>query len=173
MNSWIGLTLITAGAVIMFLNFFRYRSVLAAMPFIDPSARNLLRHLIQAHGGLMVFFLLGYAVTAFAFFHQWQIVGETFVGLIFAFGAVFIYLGLSIQSRFVNALMTTMERLVSMCASCKRVRIPGAGTDDAGAWQRVDLRYCHESLFSHGICPDCAERLYGSAVGSAPIPQPE
>ncbi len=48
-----------------------------------------------------------------------------------------------------------LEGILPICASCKRIR-------DGGAWQSVE-RYVaarSDAEFSHGICPDCAERLY-------------
>ena len=42
------------------------------------------------------------------------------------------------------------EGLLCICAECKKV-IRSAGTVSAGA----------TPLVSHGICPECAEKLYG------------
>lgn len=44
-----------------------------------------------------------------------------------------------------------------ICASCKKIR------DDKGYWNQIES-YIHdhsEAEFSHGICPDCAKKLYG------------
>ena len=50
----------------------------------------------------------------------------------------------------------TLNGLLPICASCKRIR------DDRGYWQQVEtyIRQRSEADFTHGICPDCAERLY-------------
>lgn len=50
----------------------------------------------------------------------------------------------------------TLEGLLPICAACKKVR------DDKGYWNRIE-DYIHnhtQARFSHGICPDCAQRLY-------------
>jgi PAS domain S-box-containing protein len=50
----------------------------------------------------------------------------------------------------------TLRGIIPICASCKKIR------DDQGAWQQIEA-YLHEHAdaeFSHGICPDCFERLY-------------
>ncbi len=50
-----------------------------------------------------------------------------------------------------------LSGLLPLCASCKSVR------DDKGYWQDVAL-YMRDRLdaeITHGICPPCAERLYG------------
>lgn len=49
-----------------------------------------------------------------------------------------------------------LEGLLSICASCKKIR------NDQGDWDRVEayLREYSCLEFSHGICPDCAQKLY-------------
>jgi hypothetical protein len=50
-----------------------------------------------------------------------------------------------------------------MCASCKKIRNEGAKATDPGAWVDVDsyVTAHSEATFSHGICPECARKLYG------------
>lgn len=50
----------------------------------------------------------------------------------------------------------TLSGLLPICASCKKVR------DDRGYWNQIEayLRTRTEAEFTHGICPDCARRLY-------------
>ena len=51
----------------------------------------------------------------------------------------------------------TLEDLLPICASCRNVR------DDEGYWRRID-EYLHSRAgmqFTHGLCPACAEKLYG------------
>ena len=49
-----------------------------------------------------------------------------------------------------------LSGLIPICASCKSVR------DDSGFWQQIEgyLQDNSEAMFSHGICPDCTEKLY-------------
>jgi PAS domain S-box-containing protein len=55
--------------------------------------------------------------------------------------------------------LATVKRLSGMlpiCASCKKIR------DDKGYWNQIEA-YIHEhsdATFSHGICPECAKKLY-------------
>ena len=49
-----------------------------------------------------------------------------------------------------------LSGLLPICASCKKIR------DDKGAWHQIET-YIHshsEAQFSHGICEECARRLY-------------
>lgn len=50
-----------------------------------------------------------------------------------------------------------LSGFIPICASCKKIR------NDAGYWQQVEsyIRDHSEAKFSHGICPDCGEKLYG------------
>jgi len=49
-----------------------------------------------------------------------------------------------------------LSGLLPICSGCKKIR------DDGGYWQDVAvyIRDHSEAEFSHGICPDCRERLY-------------
>ena len=50
----------------------------------------------------------------------------------------------------------TLSGLLPICASCKKVR------DDRGYWNQIEayIEAYSEAQFSHGICPECAEKLY-------------
>jgi PAS domain S-box-containing protein len=50
----------------------------------------------------------------------------------------------------------TLRGIIPICASCKKIR------DDEGYWHDVAvyIRDHSEAEFSHGICPDCAKKLY-------------
>jgi len=49
-----------------------------------------------------------------------------------------------------------LRGFIPICAACKKIR------DDQGYWQQIEtyLRDHSEAQFSHGICPDCMQRLY-------------
>ena len=50
----------------------------------------------------------------------------------------------------------TLKGLLPICASCKMIR------DDRGYWERVETYISKhtQAEFTHGICPDCRDRLY-------------
>jgi len=53
--------------------------------------------------------------------------------------------------------LETLSGLVPICSNCKKIR------DDKGYWNHLE-QYIEEhskALFSHGICPECKEVLYG------------
>ena len=56
----------------------------------------------------------------------------------------------------------TLEGLVPICASCKKIREEGANPFDQASWSSIE-RYISERTdaeFTHGLCPECAKRLY-------------
>jgi tetratricopeptide (TPR) repeat protein len=62
-----------------------------------------------------------------------------------------------------NALLMAQAELkqlhgfIPICAACKKIR------GDEGSWHQLEsyIRDHSEAEFTHGICPDCRERLYG------------
>jgi PAS domain S-box-containing protein len=52
----------------------------------------------------------------------------------------------------------TLKGFIPICAKCKKVR------DDQGYWSQIEkyISEHSEALISHGICPECAEELYGN-----------
>lgn len=54
------------------------------------------------------------------------------------------------------AKVKVLSGMLPICASCKKIR------DDQGYWNHIEAYIEHNSnaLFSHGICPECASRLY-------------
>lgn len=50
----------------------------------------------------------------------------------------------------------TLRGLVPICMGCKKIR------NDQGYWEQLEVYISQhtEAEFSHGLCPDCRERLY-------------
>jgi PAS domain S-box-containing protein len=66
------------------------------------------------------------------------------------------------RKRLIDQLQTalsevkTLQGIIPICTHCKKIR------DDDGYWQRVE-QYIQERsdvLFTHGICDDCAKKMY-------------
>ncbi len=51
----------------------------------------------------------------------------------------------------------TLSGLVPICSKCKKIR------DDKGYWNQVEVHIQNHTYakFSHGICPECSDELYG------------
>ena len=54
----------------------------------------------------------------------------------------------------------TLRGIVPICANCKKIR------DDKGYWNQVEMYISahSEAEFSHGICPECVNKLYPEFV---------
>jgi ligand-binding sensor domain-containing protein len=74
-----------------------------------------------------------------------------------------------LQERIREALanIKTLSGLLPICAWCKKVR------DDSGYWSQIEtyVKEHTEAEFSHGICPDCGEKLRAPGSGSGLEPQ--
>jgi ligand-binding sensor domain-containing protein len=60
------------------------------------------------------------------------------------------------------AQIKVLDGLIPICSNCKKIR------DDKGFWNQME-KYIHEhseATFSHGICPECEEKLYGSYLST-------
>ena len=64
---------------------------------------------------------------------------------------------LIMKLRKANEEIKTLNGLLPICASCKKIR------DKNDNWQQVEvyIRDRSEVEFTHGICPECMEKLYG------------
>lgn len=51
----------------------------------------------------------------------------------------------------------TLKGIIPVCAKCKNIR------DDKGYWTKIEsyIQKHSEAEFSHGMCPECSEKLYG------------
>ena len=61
----------------------------------------------------------------------------------------------------------TLSGLLPICASCKNVR------DDKGYWTQIEqyIQEATDAQFSHGICPDCMNKLYPGLEADKPPEQ--
>ena len=51
----------------------------------------------------------------------------------------------------------TLKGIVPICSKCKKIR------DDTGYWNQIEsyIQKHSEAEFSHGMCPNCSDELYG------------
>ncbi|MBU1244063.1 hypothetical protein KKD52_06805 [Myxococcota bacterium] len=75
------------------------------------------------------------------------------------FESVFIVLIGAVIIHFTHSLLKRMkylEGILPVCASCKKIR------DEQDHWHPIEsyVRERSDVEFSHGICPECAEKLY-------------
>lgn len=63
---------------------------------------------------------------------------------------------LIVELRAALSKVKKLSGLIPICASCKKIR------DDNGYWNQIEsyIRSRSDADFSHGICPECADKLY-------------
>ncbi len=61
-----------------------------------------------------------------------------------------------------NEKINTLETLLPICSSCKKIRVEGGDPDDQQAWENLESYISDRtsSTFTHGICPDCLDKYY-------------
>jgi hypothetical protein len=109
-------------------------------------------------GGVYAFFYVSeYAYLVVIMTMAYALLGR-FVDLHVSVGQ----LNADLERRVAEALadIKVLRGLIPICAACKKIR------DDQGFWTRIEeyLTEHSEATFSHGICPDCARRLYPDVV---------
>ena len=68
-----------------------------------------------------------------------------------------------------NALrkIITLESILPICSNCKKIRKPDSDSKKMESWQPLEsyITEMTTSKFSHGICPECAAKLYPQFYG--------
>jgi CheY-like chemotaxis protein len=67
------------------------------------------------------------------------------------------------------AKVKTLSGLLPICAGCKKIR------DDSGYWNQIEdyIRRHSDVDFTHGLCPECAKKLYPQYYVPGPTPPDE
>ncbi|MBU4228926.1 MAG: hypothetical protein KKG88_01350 [Proteobacteria bacterium] len=162
MQHILSIVMILTGAVVMLFCFLKARELHILTPFIPERSKPEIIRALRLHRGLMFFFLLIYCVVAWAFFLDLPFVGEFLVGLVFLSGAIFVLLGLRVQTRMLLEIKNTLHGLLPICASCKKIRSADGDPHDPAAWSSVETFISTKTSanFTHSICPDCLKKLY-------------
>lgn len=65
------------------------------------------------------------------------------------------------QTKSLKKKVTQLEGILPICASCKNIRT------ENGDYEQIETFITNHSgvLFSHGLCPDCAKKLYPEYFG--------
>lgn len=162
MQHILSIVMILSGAVVMLFNLVKARDLHVLTPFIPERSKQEIIRSLRLHRAMMFFFLLGYCVVAGVFSLRFPFVGELLVGLVFLFGSLFVLLGLHIQTRMLLEIKNTLQGLLPICASCKKIRSADGDPHDPASWTTVEKFISAKTSagFTHSICPDCLKKLY-------------
>ncbi|MBW1965230.1 MAG: hypothetical protein JRI40_08485 [Deltaproteobacteria bacterium] len=62
--------------------------------------------------------------------------------------------------------VNTLESFLPICSNCKKIRKPNSDPQKMESWQQLESYISEKtsSQFSHSICPECAEKIYGEII---------
>ncbi len=151
--------LIFSGAIIVLISILATKDIKKVLPLVPERQRKHITWYLMLHRVLMAFFVCGYLVVLFAFIFHYSFISETFVSLIFFFGAIFVFIGVSAQSRLMTEVQHTLQGILPICCKCNKIRNVDANQKDPHAWKKIEdfLSEKTDVNFSHGLCPECFE----------------
>jgi PAS domain S-box-containing protein len=112
LSSFISLLLIAAGATVMAVCIRRFGPAVRQLKRVSEKEYIKIKPLANFNRALMAFFLMGYLAVALSIVLQVRIIGEYFVGAVFFFGAVFVLLGIVLQSKMTASLKYRFEAAI-------------------------------------------------------------
>jgi two-component system cell cycle sensor histidine kinase/response regulator CckA len=104
LSSYISVLLIAGGAAVMAVCIRRFGPAVRQLKRVSEKEYLKIKPLANFNRALMVFFLVGYLAVALSIVLKVRIIGEYFVGTVFFFGAVFVLLGIVLQSKMTASL---------------------------------------------------------------------
>jgi hypothetical protein len=158
-QTMVNCALILCGALIMLFSIVKARELIKAIPFVTERRRRDLVRGLMLHRGLMIFFVFGYCFVLVAVALRYSMISESILSIILFFGAVFVFIGIFVQSRLLSEVQNTLQGILPICARCKKIRVEDGIYNDPAAWKVIET-YISEKAdveFSHGLCPGCYE----------------
>jgi response regulator RpfG family c-di-GMP phosphodiesterase len=113
----ISITLLTAlligiGAVVMFCNILKCRSNIRNAQDLLAADNQRVKRLFAIHQSLMFFFLLGYFFVLITILLDISIASTLFTGIIFFFGAMFVFNGISLQADMIASIRQRHSKIL-------------------------------------------------------------
>lgn len=105
-------TLISVGSLIMLASIIRFRSSIQSSCHLFFKSSKNVHSLYRIHLLLMAFFLIGYLSVIYSIVHSIPLIGVIFIGAIFFFGAVFVFLGIKLQSIMFNSINLQHDEII-------------------------------------------------------------
>ncbi len=154
---------IFSGAAILLGAIIKIKELFAVTALVPERNRRFILWSLRGEIFLLLFFLAGYLVVAGAFFLEYAVIGKFFVSLVFFFGAVFVLIGTALTARILVEVQDTLQGLLPICMSCKKIRREGALSSDQEGWSEIETYISGrtQAKFSHGLCPRCLTKARG------------
>ena len=107
------LLLIASGAVVMLISILKYNGTIRLANGLLSADKKVIHRLEKIHRLLMCFFLGGYLVVFVSLIASLHIVGNIFTSMIFFFGALFVFIGILLQSNMLLSIRDNLEEMVN------------------------------------------------------------
>lgn len=107
------LLLTISGGLVMIASVIKFQSIKKKAKELISTNNLVIYRLYHVHLILMLFFLAGYLVVAFSILFNIDIVGTLFTGIIFFFGAIFVFMGIIMQSAFLGSIKRRHNKIIS------------------------------------------------------------
>lgn len=104
--------LIFAGTIVMFLCIMKFRDNVRLSKNIIPKDSNIIALISGSHQIFMMFFFLGGILVFYTIYQGIQNISIYFVGVIFFFGAIFVLLGILLQSDMLSSIKAQHNEVV-------------------------------------------------------------
>lgn len=104
--------LILFGAIIMLLSICKYHSTIHLAQSFIGFAKKKATAWYKIHHLLMIFFLFGYLAILFLIAMNIRLANDLFTGVIFFFGAGFVYIGIVLQTRMLRSIKKQHQELI-------------------------------------------------------------
>ena len=149
------------GVVIVFVSILRSKSLFMAMPFIVGKNRPAVTRFLRHHKMLLVLFLVGHVVVGGAISLGLPFGNTPVIGASFFLVAVFIYFSSVLETKLLTEIQDTVQALMPICASCKKMRSPDADWRKPESWMEIERFITSETgaNFTHGLCPECSKEF--------------
>ena len=100
----ITVVLIGSGGIVMLISIIKYNYTMKNASNIVSTEKSSKKILYKVNKLLMIFFLLGYLLVLFCLIFKIHIISGIFIGLIFFFGAIFVFIGIVLQADMLTSI---------------------------------------------------------------------
>lgn len=114
--------LVFSGIVFMVLGILKFRSNIRLMREFYGSDDLSISHSLAFHQSLLFLFLFGYIIILFAYMFNISLGSEMITGLIFFFGAVFVFIENNLHKKIVSSLKKNFDKTLQISVELKEER---------------------------------------------------
>ncbi len=114
--------LIIAGAGVMAVSILRFRGIFRLLHEFEIEEHAKIKRLFNTHQTLMILFFIGYLAVLYGIIAKIAIFGDLIVGIIFFFGAVFVFLSVLLQSKMLSSAKSRYSQAVEVSSSLQGER---------------------------------------------------